>query len=525
MKRLYQNGTILTMENGELAEAVLVEDGRIRYVGTQRSAPRVAPTETVDLNGKALLPAFIDAHSHFSAAANALLQVPLEECVTMEEIAERVGAFIKERRISPGEWVTARGYDHNQLAGGLHPDRDMLDRVAPTNPLVLQHRSGHVGVFNTRALQRLGVTDETVPPPGGLIQKKDGRLTGYMEETAFLQYLKQVPTPEPAALLDAYRLAQHKYASHGITTVQEGMMVDLMEPMLRAMLDAGLLRLDLVGYVDAAGGERLLNAFRAHLRTYVGHFKIGGYKMFLDGSPQGRTAWMRTPYVGGGCGYPTLTDDEARRYLQRALKDGMQLLAHCNGDAAAAQYLRLCREAAGQGADLAAIRPVMIHAQLLGPDQLDEVRALSVIPSFFVAHVYHWGDTHIKNFGADRAKLISPAGSALHQNICFTFHQDTPVLEPDMLETIWCAATRRTKAGVLLGENERIPVYEALRAVTANAAYQYFEENEKGSIAVGKRADLVVLDQDPLAVPPEDLRGVRVVETIKDGETIYAADS
>ena len=253
--------------------------------------------------------------------------------------------------------------------------------------------------------------------------------------------------------------------------------------------------------------------------------RLGGIKMFLDGSPQGRTAWMRTPYTGTPdyCGYGTLTDEAVRAVLDLAAAEQVQVLAHCNGDAAAAQYLRALQQAEAEHPVLKTLRPVMIHAQLLHPDQLALAKEVGVVASFFVAHVYHWGDVHIRNFGPDRAALISPTASALRVGVPFTFHQDAPVIPPDMLETVWCAANRRTEAGVLLGPDERITAREALRAVTATAAWQYFEEGDKGTLAPGKRADLVVLDRDPLTTPPEDLRKVRVLQTVKDGQTVFEA--
>lgn len=280
----------------------------------------------------------------------------------------------------------------------------------------------------------------------------------------------------------------------------------------------------MVGYPDAASAAAVKAAFPEHLRRYKDRFKIGGYKMFLDGSPQGRTAWMRRPYEGGGdyTGYGTLTDNQVEDVLRQAVRDGMQPLAHGNGDAACAQFLQAVQAV---GPSASALRPVLIHAQLLGTDQLPAVKRLGVTPSFFVAHVYHWGDTHLENFGRTRASAISPARSAEKLGIRFTFHQDTPVIPPDMLETVWCAVNRRTKAGVLLGEEERVDTLTALRAVTANAAWQYGEEGEKGTLAPGKRADLTVLDRNPLQTPPEALRDIRVLETYKDGVCIYRRKS
>ncbi len=257
-----------------------------------------------------------------------------------------------------------------------------------------------------------------------------------------------------------------------------------------------------------------------------GTFRIGGVKLFLDGSPQGRTAWMRTPYAGGGPddrGYGTMTDKDLRAALRTAYANGLQPLAHANGDAAAAQYLAAVEDLEREHPGFRDLRPVMIHAQLLDRDQMGDTARLGVIPSFFVAHVYHWGDTHIKNFGPERAARISAAHSAQQHGIPFTFHQDSPVIPPDMMETVWTAVNRRTRDGVLLGPEERIDPEEALRAVTLNAARQYFLEDCKGSLRPGKDADLVILDADPLTVPPEALRDIKVLATIKGGKLIYRA--
>lgn len=199
----------------------------------------------------------------------------------------------------------------------------------------------------------------------------------------------------------------------------------------------------------------------------------------------------------------------------------MQILVHCNGDAACEQYINqyaIAKEKINSNND---IRPVIIHAQLLDRDQLDRVKELKMVPSFFVAHVYHWGDIHIKNYGLERASRVSLAKDALDKGILFTFHQDSPVIEPNMLETIWCAVNRITKNGVLLGEDERIAPLEALKAVTKNAAYQYFEEDIKGTIKEGKLADLVILDKNILKVNPIDIKNIEVLETIKEGKTIF----
>lgn len=549
-RTIYFNGNILTMDSRKAsANAVVVQDGRIvstkaaaavsvmegcdaphdstRFSDLKGSdggqtAGANASTRFVDLKGATMLPAFLDPHSHFSGYAMAQLQVPLEETVSFEEIIEKIKVFITAQHIPAGTWVIGKGYDHNQLAEHAHPAAAVLDQAAPDNPVMIQHQSGHMGVFNTAALRLLGVTAQTPSPSGGRIAVENGTPTGYMEENAFIEYQQKVPMPSAKDLMDAYVSVQNKYASYGITTVQEGMLVSQLVPLFQMLTQNDLLKLDVTGYADARDAAALLSVLADHRRIYKNHFKLGGLKIFLDGSPQGRTAWMRRPYRDSPdyCGYNTLTDEQVTDFVRLAARENLQLLAHCNGDAAAAQYLRACRQVEAEGLSLKKIRPVLVHGQLLGPDQLPEVKRLGIIPSFFAAHVYHWGDIHIQNFGMKRASHISPAAAALANGVPFTFHQDTPVIEPDMLETIWCSVNRLTKSGVRL-DAEAIPVIEALKAVTINAAYQYFEENEKGSIAPGKRADFVILDKNPLTVPAMELKDIKVLQTIKDGEIIY----
>ena len=530
MEYLFENGPILTMEDRmPIAQALLVREGRIAAVGKREAVAGQASGETkrVDLAGRTLMPAFLDPHSHFFAVANGFLQVSLAGCASWAEMAERIRDYIRVNHVPAGEWVRAQGYDHNALAEGRHPDRQVLDAAAPENPVVLQHQSGHMGVFNTLALERLGVTAETPCPEGGAMGREGGVLTGYMEENAFLLWQRKVPMPDLAALTAACEKAQALYASCGITTAQEGMLPEQLLPIYQALCGAGKLYLDIVGYADHGGMQAAERLLPECLEGYHHHFRIGGYKIFLDGSPQGRTAWLREPYAGEQDyrGYGTMTDAQVLGAVRTAASEGRQLLAHCNGDAAAEQYLRAVAQAQAEGLDTAAIRPVMIHAQLLGVDQLPELKRLGVLPSFFVAHVYHWGDVHVKNLGRARAEHISPAGTAARLGIPFTFHQDAPVIRPDMLETVWCAVERRMKDGGVLGAEERVDVPTALRAVTANAAYQYFEEQEKGTLSPGKRADLVLLDHNPLETPGPALRTIRVLETWKDGTRVFALDN
>lgn len=219
-----------------------------------------------------------------------------------------------------------------------------------------------------------------------------------------------------------------------------------------------------------------------------------------------------------------MNDDEVKKAMAMAAINNTQLLAHCNGDAAAKQFLECLQECEKAYPKLRDLRPVIIHGQLLRPEQLPLVKATGTLISFFVAHVYYWGDIHIKNFGIGRAAQISCANSALKAKVSFTFHQDAPVIKPNMLETLWCAVNRFTRNGVLLGANERINIKEALKAITINVAYQYHEENEKGTLTPGKKADFVILNQNPLKCDTLNIKEIKVVSTIKDGNLIYQSN-
>jgi len=525
MKKIYYNADVVTMDEAlPNGEAVVVEDGKITFVGSNDEAMQYKEgAELVDLEGKALLPGFIDPHSHFSGVAFAFLQVPLGEATTLEEIKEKIVDHIQKNNVPAGTWITGAGYDHNALAEKVHPTAAFLDEFTPNNPVMLQHKSGHMGVFNSLGLKELGVTVDTPSREGGLIGKDENGLTGYMEEVDFIEYSKAKPMPSPEEIFGAFIRAQDRYASYGITTAQEGMLVKQLNGLYMGLVMQNMLKMDIVAYPDMGSKDESLAMFKDCIKQYHNRFKIGGVKLMLDGSPQGRTAWMKTPYVGDDtyCGYPAMKEEDILAAFEYAMENEFQVLAHCNGDAACEQYIVAVEKTHEKYPIIDDMRTVMIHAQLLQKGHLPRVKAANIIPSFFVAHVYHWGDVHIENFTKERAAQISPVKSAIALDIPYTFHQDSPIIDPDMIETLWIATNRLTKKGVELGTDECVSTYEALKAFTINAAYQYFEEDTKGSITVNKLADLVVLDKNPLKVEKENLRDVKVLETIKEGNTIF----
>lgn len=230
METVYYNGVIVTMEHDKKnIQAVLTENGRIKKTGSLEEISAVA-TESCcrkNLQGHTLMPGFIDSHSHFISYADSLLQADLSGAESIGEITERISAFIAENDILPGEWVRGKRYDHNFLQGRRHPILAELNAMSPDNPLVIQHQSGHVGLLNTYALNQLGITEETTQMYPGMIGWGEGGATGYLEETAFVEAIKNIPMPSEEKFFKAIKKAQDVYLSHGITTMQEGMVVQL----------------------------------------------------------------------------------------------------------------------------------------------------------------------------------------------------------------------------------------------------------------------------------------------------------
>lgn len=503
MKKLFVNGNIITM-NETIVNSVLIEDDLIIQVGNDIVDEEA---EIIDLDGKTILPSFIDAHSHLTAFASSFLEANLENTNSFDEIEARLNQFRKENQIREDDWIVGNGYDHNVLKEKTHPTKNFLDQAFPNQKILIKHISGHFGVLNTKALEELGIMNDK---------------NGYLEENEFVKEIRKIPMPSIEKYLASYRKALAIYASYGITTIQEGMMLKEMVPLYQELIKSHMLNLDVVGYPSIQDGDDIYNVLSEYQDDYKDNFRLGGYKIILDGSPQGRTAWMLTPYQDSEeyCGYGSMTDEEVYQAILKATIEHRQILAHCNGDRAAKQYIDMLYQVNKMSPNKVD-RPVMIHAQLLNVNQIEDLKKLGIIPSFFVAHCFHWGDIHIKNFGFERAQKISPVKECIDKNIIYTFHQDTPVIKPNMLETIWCAVTRITKSGIVLGEDEKISVYDALKGVTINAAIQYGEEKRKGSIEIGKLANFVIINADILNIDVNQIRNIEILETIHKGKTIY----
>lgn len=531
MQKLIFGGDIITMvQETDAPEAVLVTDGKITYVGSRKEAEALAKPEAerTDLMGKTLMPSFIDAHSHISMYSQFSTFADLSQCSNFDEIVDTLKQYQKEKQIGEDGVIMGTGYDHNFLEEGTHPDKFVLNRVSDRIPIFLFHTSGHMGVANSALLELSGMPEKAKDPAGGHFGRdKDGSLNGYLEEMPAITpvlmkiYPKLISNP-----VKQMQEVQDIYLKYGVTTVQDGALgKDGVEGFLQ-FADSHVFKLDVVAYVmmEDEGIQEVLQKYPQAAMQYNNRFKIGGGKTFLDGSPQGKTAWLTKPYEGEETyrGYPAASEEMMEKLTKAAVEGGYQLLAHCNGDAASDQFIRCYKKALQEAGDKKMdLRPVMIHCQTVRDDQLKEMAKINMIPSIFIAHTYYWGDVHLKNLGAERGARISPAKSALEYGLKYNFHQDCPVLPPDMMQTVWCAVNRISRKGVKIGEDQCISVYDALKGVTIHAAYAYHEESLKGSIEPEKLADLIILEKNPLKTDKAALKDIAVLETMKEGKTLY----
>lgn len=533
---IYFNADILTLvDAAPVANAVAVRDGRILAVGDLKDARAVAGSQVTlrDMKGRTIVPGLIDAHGHFAGVARVLSLADLQPPPSggVSNIAELLSALQAWHTRNPAAaWILGVGYDDSLLAERRHPTRDDLDTISKDIPIAIRHVSGHLMSCNSACLAASGITATTEDPKGGVIRRKPGTRepNGVLEEAAIQLVLARLPQPTTEQTQGDLRKTQDYYASYGITTVQEGGASQQDVADLRAFASKGDLHLDVVAYVQHTRLPELAPNFAAS-RTYDKHFRIGGIKLTLDGSPQGKTAWLTEPYLMAPDGLPkeyhgyaTLDDAQVDRITGAAFARNIQVLMHANGDAAIDQMIGAVSraEAANGPGDR---RPVMIHAQTAREDQLDLMKAKGIIPSFFVTHTYFWGDWHRDSvFGERRATRISPLKSAEARGLTYTIHNDSPVVPPDMMRLIWSAVNRSTRTERTLGPEQRVSPLDALKAITKDAAYQYFEEDQKGTIEVGKLADFAVLSQDPLQAKPELIKDIRVLETIKEGVTVFS---
>ena len=537
---VYAGGPILTMDDAQpRAQAVAVRGGRILAVGGRDEVLARAGrgARLVDLGGRALLPGFVDPHGHVSfvglqAVSANLLPAPDGEGNSIPDLQRIVRAWRDANRPFAERYglIIGFGYDDSQLREQRHPTRKDLDEISSDAPVLFIHQSGHLGVANSKALEAAGVNAGTPDPQGGVFRREpDGKTpNGVMEEHAFMAVMGRLLAKlDLDANLKMIAGGVKLYTSYGYTTCQDGKSSSGGVKALQLAASKGMLSADVVAYPDVLTATDVVVPPLLS-RTYTNRLRVGGVKLSIDGSPQGKTAWLSQPYFvppdgqnAAYAGYPAVPVDQCLAAIDKAFANGWQILVHANGDAAIDVLVAGVREATrkhGPGDR----RPVLIHGQTAREDQVDACKALGIIPSFFPMHTFYWGDWHRDSvLGPVRAENISPTGWALRRGMMFTTHHDAPVAKPDAMRVLSATVSRRTRSGDILGAHQRVPVEAALKAMTIWPAYQHFEEATKGSLVPGKLADFAVLSADPTATDPEKLASLKVTETIKEGVSIW----
>ncbi len=495
-------------------------------------------TSVVDLQGRTLLPGFVDSHGHVVMgglqALSANLLAPPDGTVTdIPGLQEILKAWAKDNAdtVRSANLIVGFGYDESQLEEKRPPDRDDLDAVSADVPIVIVHQSGHFGVANSKALSLAGFTAATKDPPGGIIRRRaDGEPSGVLEENAFFAALVGLLGNLGEEGFKGFaRAGSELWARFGYTTAQEGRSMPATVKIMQSVADEGGFAIDVVTYPDILVDREFIAASVS--KTYRNRLRVGGAKLTIDGSPQGFTALRDRPYydpVGsyspGYSGYPAATMEQVVDAVDWAFKHDIQILTHANGEGAS-DMLIAALDAATQRHGAADRRPVLIHGQFLRVDQVDALKKLKVFPSLFPMHTFYWGDWHREHtVGPALADDISPTGWLMARGMIFGTHHDAPVAFPDSMRVLDATVTRRSRSGDILGPEHRVDVMTALKAMTIWPAWQHFEEDRKGSIEVGKLADFVILSADPTAIDPEQLDQLRVLVTIKEDVIVYQLD-
>lgn len=536
---IYYGGDIITMEGDSptYVEAIAIKNGKIIFVGKRAEAEKLKGDSTTmnDLQGQTMLPGFLDAHSHYFNSllvANQcnLYAPPSGTAKDVGSIITALKAHANKRKIPKGEMILGYGYDDNVMPNGRLLNRDDLDKAFPDNPVRIDHVSMHGGVLNSLALKYYGIDSNTKTPPGGVIVRKPGTNEPYglIMETAFLPVFEKSEPMTPEQEIEFTKAGQMLYAEAGITTAHEGATHLYQLQTIKRASDAGANIIDVIAFPFITDVDNTLKEIPlSEWLSYKNGFKIGGVKVTIDGSPQGRTAYFSKPYLTGGPGGEknwfgelTFPQDMVNQMVKKVYDMNVPLNLHCNGDASIDAFLT-AYEFARDGDYSKPWNVTTIHSQFMRKDQMSKFVKYGIRPSFYTLHTYYFYEAHLNNRGLEEAQYISPMRDAIDARMKPTNHTDFVVAPLDQMFMLWTAVNRISRAGAEVGTSQKITPYEGLQSMTIYVAEQYDEVDTKGSLKLNKRADLVILDKNPLKVNTIEIKDIKILETIKDGKTIY----
>ena len=510
---IFFGGDIITVNDRQPeAEAVAVKDGKIVYVGDKKGALDLKGENTnlVDLQGKTILPGFINPHTHITldAIVSASTDVSPFKYKTIKEVIDVLKEAVKK---GP---VLAWGYDPSLMSDPGELNFETLDAISKDTPIVVVNKSGHIAYGNHKAFEIAKVTDQTPNPVGGSYQRdKEGDLTGVgYEVPAVGRLVSAVNNLSTDELSKLTRQALKVFADAGYTTVTDlalGLPVPTPEEHIKLLRDASVgpdASVRIQGYMVT----NLLDKIPDLRKQNTDMFKILGLKIWADGSIQGYTAAMKEDYKDLETkGKLNFSQDQLTEIVKNARKQGIQVAVHANGDQAVEDTLQAFEKAQeAYPSDDARFR--IEHASIVDPGQWKRIAKLKATPSFTEYHVYYWGDVfQDKILGESRTELLDAAQTAKDLGLKFSFNDDT-LGPPNPLLFLQVAATRKTDDGRVLNAKEKISVDDAIKGLTLYPAWQSFRENELGSIETGKYADFVILDQNPRKIDVNQIKDIKI---------------
>lgn len=533
---IYANGDIITMDPAfPHVEAVGIRGSRIAAIGSLEDV-RLAlgdKAEFADLQGRTLLPGFIDGHSHFpSGGMNRLFGADLG-VADIAALKERLAQKMKASR--PSKWIIGHSFDEQGMIEKRFPTRRDLDEVSTELPIFMRHVTGHTGMVNSEALRIAGITKDTPDPAGGIIGRDpDGTPNGILEGIPAQSLVRKCIPPfsleeMKRALVDESSV----YASFGITTAQGGPAFSPMDAELGYRVTElfikcaqdGTLPIRTVLFVRANSPEKLepySTSVPGSDLSGNGMVTLGAAKLWADGDPRAHTGYFSEPYAGSDSyrGEFLYSEEELAERILPMHRAGWQIAIHANGDAGIETVVS-AYEQIQKRCPRSQTRHLVIHAQYARPDQLARMRMAGAYPCFFISPLWYWDTIHAQYVGDVRVENFCPCADAEQLGLAFNLHSDSPITPVNPLVQVGVAVTRTSRQGILRGRQQAISVRSALKAVTLDAAFLNFEERVKGSITPGKYADFAILEQNPLTIEPEKICSIRTVETIVNGNTIY----
>nr|WP_246742628.1 amidohydrolase [Microvirga splendida] len=527
-----RNGPIWCGREEGIVEAVAIWQDRILATGREADiAPLIGPsTRIIDLNGRLATPGLNDSHLHLISLGMMMDWVDAKpsSAPTLDALLAAIGD--RAAKAKPGEWILARGYDQTKLDVKRHPYRDEIDRAAPNNPVMLIRACGHVSICNSRALELAGIDEASPTPPGGLIEKRDGRLTGLLAENARAPVWAVIPPPSEDDLVNAIERGGHHLLSYGITSCMDAAVgqrggFSEIAAYHRAKREGRLPVRTWLALLGDPDKSIVPQCYAAGLVSGTGDdmLMIGGVKYFLDGSAGGRTAWMSEPYLGDDIttGVQMMPDDELNELVMDAHTKGYQLICHAIGDAAIEQLITAYERALAAKPDKDR-RHRIEHCGFSTAAQHERMLKAGIYPCPQQVFIYDFGDAYVSVLGEMRGLKSYPFKTWIDLGFKPATGSDAPVCEPNPFPNFYAMLTRKTWKGTVMDAEERVSIEEALQAYTEFGAFSQKMENVKGRIIPGQLADIAVFSRDLLNASPEDiLDNTRCDLTIRGGSIVH----